>query len=128
MPSGLSPRLAIGMYFGPLVFCTGFGRSLVAIRSRSLGLPSQRAISARVTWLASTGSKPWMPVDRSEEHTSELQSLMRISYAVFCLKKKRTFGRPRNSALIIIHDTKVSALQKIQLNLILHMQHMTLPG
>src|SRR3546814_2885795 len=28
------------------------------------------------------------PADRSEEHTSELQSLMRISYAVFCLKKK----------------------------------------
>src|SRR3546814_9041771 len=28
------------------------------------------------------------PVVRSEEHTSELQSLMRISYAVFCLKKK----------------------------------------
>src|SRR3546814_4233083 len=29
-------------------------------------------------------------VMRSEEHTSELQSLMRISYAVFCLKKKKT--------------------------------------
>src|SRR3546814_3858790 len=29
------------------------------------------------------------PVERSEEHTSELQSLMRISYAVFCLKKKK---------------------------------------
>src|SRR3546814_7975798 len=29
-------------------------------------------------------------IDRSEEHTSELQSLMRISYAVFCLKKKKT--------------------------------------
>src|SRR3546814_2295893 len=28
-------------------------------------------------------------LDRSEEHTSELQSLMRISYAVFCLKKKK---------------------------------------
>src|SRR3546814_9398868 len=28
---------------------------------------------------------------RSEEHTSELQSLMRISYAVFCLKKKRAY-------------------------------------
>src|SRR3546814_3620271 len=28
------------------------------------------------------------PIRRSEEHTSELQSLMRISYAVFCLKKK----------------------------------------
>src|SRR3546814_2645911 len=31
-----------------------------------------------------------MPAMRSEEHTSELQSLMRISYAVFCLKKKKT--------------------------------------
>src|SRR3546814_9759292 len=30
------------------------------------------------------------PARRSEEHTSELQSLMRISYAVFCLKKKQT--------------------------------------
>src|SRR3546814_6874877 len=30
---------------------------------------------------------------RSEEHTSELQSLMRISYAVFCLKKKQTTNR-----------------------------------
>src|SRR3546814_4643914 len=29
-------------------------------------------------------------IERSEEHTSELQSLMRISYAVFCLKKKKT--------------------------------------
>src|SRR3546814_1228605 len=29
-------------------------------------------------------------IERSEEHTSELQSLMRISYAVFCLKKKNT--------------------------------------
>src|SRR3546814_1995597 len=32
---------------------------------------------------------------RSEEHTSELQSLMRISYAVFCLKKKNTIQKQR---------------------------------
>src|SRR3546814_10427054 len=31
-----------------------------------------------------------LDADRSEEHTSELQSLMRISYAVFCLKKKKS--------------------------------------
>src|SRR3546814_8979586 len=31
-------------------------------------------------------------LDRSEEHTSELQSLMRISYAVFCLKKKKQYN------------------------------------
>src|SRR3546814_10696115 len=41
-----------------------------------------------------SGNKPeWM---RSEEHTSELQSLMRISYAVFCLKKKNI--RNKNEA------------------------------
>src|SRR3546814_1519641 len=34
---------------------------------------------------------------RSEEHTSELQSLMRISYAVFCLKKKNTTQNKANS-------------------------------
>src|SRR3546814_2326877 len=32
---------------------------------------------------------PFALIQRSEEHTSELQSLMRISYAVFCLKKKK---------------------------------------
>src|SRR3546814_5132207 len=38
------------------------------------------------------GALPWWQrtLLRSEEHTSELQSLMRISYAVFCLKKKKT--------------------------------------
>src|SRR3546814_5032728 len=38
-----------------------------------------------------TDRHPWIPheLERSEEHTSELQSLMRISYAVFCLKKKK---------------------------------------
>src|SRR3546814_6051514 len=39
---------------------------------------------------AGTNMLSWHPaVDRSEEHTSELQSLMRNSYAVFCLKKKK---------------------------------------
>src|SRR3546814_4101039 len=35
---------------------------------------------------------------RSEEHTSELQSLMRISYAVFCLKKKKTYTKHQDQA------------------------------
>src|SRR3546814_6451726 len=39
--------------------------------------------------------------ERSEEHTSELQSLMRISYAVFCLKKKKTNNIPKRK-----NDTK----------------------
>src|SRR3546814_1759379 len=37
---------------------------------------------------------------RSEEHTSELQSLMRISYAVFCLKKKKPTSQHHTSACI----------------------------
>src|SRR3546814_8798837 len=43
---------------------------------------------------------------RSEEHTSELQSLMRISYAVFCLKKK---NKTRNNQK---HDTKTNHTNK----------------
>src|SRR3546814_7853117 len=35
---------------------------------------------------------PRVSLGRSEEHTSELQSLMRISYAVFCLKKKKRYN------------------------------------
>src|SRR3546814_1501961 len=41
-------------------------------------------------------------VGRSEEHTSELQSLMRISYAVFCLKKKKRTDTPQNYYYTII--------------------------
>src|SRR3546814_2441807 len=43
--------------------------------------------------------------DRSEEHTSELQSLMRISYAVFCLKKKNK--KTKNTENINTSDTKI---------------------
>src|SRR3546814_6403514 len=39
--------------------------------------------------LGQAGQARGAPATRSEEHTSELQSLMRISYAVFCLKKKK---------------------------------------
>src|SRR3546814_10407342 len=48
--------------------------------------------------------EPLRKLSRSEEHTSELQSLMRISYAVFCLKKKI----PQTNIKHIIHYTKQS--------------------
>src|SRR3546814_2648137 len=38
---------------------------------------------------------------RSEEHTSELQSLMRISYAVFCLKKKKKYKQNKQTTQMI---------------------------
>src|SRR3546814_16784505 len=52
--------------------------------SNSLYSRSERLVPAPRDWNANREDN----VDRSEEHTSELQSLMRISYAVFCLKKK----------------------------------------
>src|SRR3546814_4758346 len=59
------------------------------------GLPEERAVAA---------------LHRSEEHTAELQSLMRISYAVFCLKKKTTF---------------TSNTQHTQINLIYYQKYYT---
>src|SRR3546814_2855492 len=48
------------------------------------------ATSVEAAALATQRARPRMrSMGRSEEHTSELQSLMRISYAVFCLKKKK---------------------------------------
>src|SRR3546814_9257913 len=52
------------------------------------GTPYQQGSSHECSGLPICASLVSQPVDRSEEHTSELQSLMRISYAVFCLKKK----------------------------------------
>src|SRR3546814_9139036 len=45
-------------------------------------------------------------INRSEEHTSELQSLMRISYAVFCLKKKTKNEHRTNNKKHTLHTTK----------------------
>src|SRR3546814_1781211 len=47
------------------------------------------------------GRDPGLSKHRSEEHTSELQSLLRISYAVFCLQKKQTRNILANSAMKI---------------------------
>src|SRR3546814_3718513 len=51
--------------------------------------PFQDTSASPVSFLV-IGRPRWNQCSRSEEHTSELQSLMRISYAVFCLKKKKT--------------------------------------
>src|SRR3546814_9597088 len=69
--------------------------------------PSSRK-AFRVTITVAPVSATMASHRRSEEHTSELQSLMRISYAVFCLNKKK-------------HKTSKRELQKqTELNIILH--------
>src|SRR3546814_4466755 len=50
---------------------------------------------------------------RSEEHTSELQSLMRTSYAVFCLKKKNTYTQDVRDMIVLrrsLHDSLLHSL------------------
>src|SRR3546814_4732478 len=51
---------------------------------------AHEAVDAEDQGQAGDGHRRHDRKGRSEEHTSELQSLMRISYAVFCLKKKKT--------------------------------------
>src|SRR3546814_8501702 len=78
------PRLraspnALIPYIRPKLIALAARRSL-AVTSSSLRLNTSAAVAR---WMSAPDA------NRSEEHTSELQSLMRISYAVFCLKKKK---------------------------------------
>src|SRR3546814_5820749 len=58
------------------------GGGAVTFETVAFGYDADRTILNGVSFAVGAG-------ERSEEHTSELQSLMRISYAVFCLKKKK---------------------------------------
>src|SRR3546814_5863056 len=51
-------------------------------------------------------------VARSEEHTSELQSLMRISYAVFCLKKKNTTQKKKPKHYTTAYNETITIIQE----------------
>src|SRR3546814_3256895 len=76
-------------------FSPAVGRTLVQSAFRSRYNAAVLAISRRGQRMH---HKPGsVELQRSEEHTSELQSLMRISYAVFCLTKKKNQYEPINS-------------------------------
>src|SRR3546814_9445147 len=64
------------------------------MRPATTAMPAEKA---QVKGRKHSAKSPIATKDRSEEHTSELQSLMRISYAVFCLKKKKKQIRIQNS-------------------------------
>src|SRR3546814_5320328 len=69
-------------HFGDKLYDTVIPRNVRLAEAPSHGMP------ALVYDKQSKGALAYLALARSEEHTSELQSLMRISYAVFCLKKK----------------------------------------
>src|SRR3546814_5419882 len=69
--------------------------ALIAKRAADKGLDLRIELPAAMPTVlrADHGRVRQVLLNRSEEHTSELQSLMRISYAVFCLKKKKKMSR-----------------------------------
>src|SRR3546814_8889836 len=67
------------------------GTPAVSSRPGKVIAPELQVIARSTSAVAtSVAGRNEIKANRSEEHTSELQSLMRISYAVFCLKKKQT--------------------------------------
>src|SRR3546814_6964487 len=83
----------------------------VARRSTALGPVHILAVEARVRLIMPRKQRTQCIDDRSEEHTSELQSLMRISYAVFCLKQKHNKKKIKKQLLIAKpHD--ITAMKK----------------
>src|SRR3546814_3486607 len=90
-PAGIGPDLAcaIAQQAWPAELVVVADAALLQQRAAALGLPLRLTPfdPALPSQASIPGELRLLPV-RSEEHTSELQSLMRISYAVFCLKKK----------------------------------------
>src|SRR3546814_8870539 len=76
------------------LFRSAVGRKIAVIEGMRVQVSGRRMLTSRKLYWQFTRGVPrtWeLHGDRrSEEHTSELQSLMRISYAVFCLKKKNS--------------------------------------
>src|SRR3546814_1877495 len=91
--TGIIVALCIGL--ASSLGTAGTGLKVDAINKR-------RGFSARRSALFAAA----MPILRSEEHTSELQSLMRISYAVFCLKKKQKNTQKNTVPLHVLQSKK----------------------
>src|SRR3546814_10299288 len=84
----ISRRSVYAMFWPPSQIKTGF--AAFRVHPGIVGRKVQRLhrLQHHAKLNALCARTPDIVIGRSEEHTSELQSLMRISYAVFCLKKK----------------------------------------
>src|SRR3546814_5362191 len=80
--AGVSTTLSVAMIVSPLTVVEGGPGAANTRFRRFTGLSP--ILWKAIAWIATASC-------RSEEHTSELQSLMRISYAAFCLKKKKHY-------------------------------------
>src|SRR3546814_9777475 len=119
------PSVDLPAPLGPMMACTspGFTSSVrplrisrpatvawrLSILSMGFGIRDWGFVRAGSGLAFGLFSNPEFPIPnpgkirRSEEHTSELQSLMRISYAVFCLKKKNRRSQKKQERIIKQH-------------------------
>src|SRR3546814_1343421 len=91
--AAIALALVIGVSFGTLAALrqnSGTDFSVMSISMIGIAVPN--FVMAPLLSLVLGIYLDLLPTSRSEEHTSELQSLMRISYAVFCLKKNIDIG------------------------------------
>src|SRR3546814_4609145 len=84
-------RIRVGRWAARILFHAGLAAPATTKSARLKPLPQEPNSSAGRGYAPAADLTARRPrsAPRSEEHTSELQSLMRISYAVFCLKKKK---------------------------------------
>src|SRR3546814_5129843 len=87
-PEGLGPRLHVAQPLATWVVDARWPDAVVDHPEADVGVDHDLDVDPRGPGVA--GHVAQRLTKRSEEHTSELQSLMRISYAVFCLTKKNT--------------------------------------
>src|SRR3546814_9292994 len=88
--------------------------------SRSDSLIPSEARARLLRIIINKGVKKMGASKRSEEHTSELQSLMRISYAVFCLKKKR---KTKSNTADTLDNHQPTHHQKTSTNIVSNAKH-----
>src|SRR3546814_2026565 len=90
------------------LFRSSRSRSWESCCQRSTNRSARKFGSARTLASCAIASiiGPLRPAARSEEHTSELQSLMRNSYAVFCLKKKNKAHTSKKEHQILAQDNR----------------------
>src|SRR3546814_12988743 len=87
--SALKIAVEVGFVLGVKPATTPMGSAMVRSLRSSLRVTTPTVGMLRMDSHTALAACWFLMVLRSEEHTSELQSLMRISYAVFCLKKKK---------------------------------------
>src|SRR3546814_4348281 len=111
-PSSVSERDRSRRWADRVIAASAGGRaSETAAKATKLPRQNCRGLCAMILRLQPQIDRQIGALVRSEEHTSELQSLMRISYAVFCLKKKKPPSAKNKKKIKITNYSYITSIQ-----------------